>query len=81
MYYLISHTILLPMWGLQILLFGLGDSLVQRQSTKCKLCEDNVYKRNRIVHAMLINWFFLDWSLQLATLLNSHCYILPKLTD
>ena len=34
-HHLISRTIFLPMWGLQILLFGLWDRLVQRQSTEC----------------------------------------------
>ena len=40
-YYLISCAIFLPMRGLQILLCGLRDSLVQRQSMECQLCEDN----------------------------------------
>ena len=40
-HHLILYTIFLPMWGLQILLFGLWNSLVQRQSMECQLCEDN----------------------------------------
>ena len=40
-HHLISRTIFLPMWGLQILLFGLRDSLVWRRSTEWQLCEDN----------------------------------------
>ena len=39
--YLIPHTMFLRMWGLQILLFGLRDSLVWRRSTECQLCKDN----------------------------------------
>ena len=39
--YLISHTIFLLMWGLQILLFGLQDSTLRRRSSECQLCEDN----------------------------------------
>ena len=35
------RTIFLPMWGLQIMLFGLRDSLVRRRSTECQLGEDN----------------------------------------
>ena len=40
-HHLMSHTSFLPMWGLQIFLFGLQDSLVRRQSMECQLCEDN----------------------------------------
>ena len=40
MHHLMSHTIFLSMWDLQIL-FGLWDSLVRRPSTECQLCEDS----------------------------------------
>ena len=33
----------LLMWSLQILLFGPLDSLVQRRSTECQLCEDSAH--------------------------------------
>ena len=41
--HLISSTVFLLMWGLQILLFGLWDRLVQGRSTERQLCEDNVW--------------------------------------
>ena len=41
MHHLISCTIFLLMWDLQILLFGLWDSLVWRRSTEYQLCEHN----------------------------------------
>ena len=40
-HYLISGTIFLPIWGLQISLLGLRYSLVRRRGTECKLCKDN----------------------------------------
>ena len=42
MHHSISRNIFFLMWGLQILLFSLRDSLVRRRSTACQLCEDNV---------------------------------------
>ena len=41
--HLISSTIFLLMWGLQILLFGLWDGLVRGRSRECQLWEDNVW--------------------------------------
>ena len=41
MHYLISCTIFLPMRDLQILLFSLPDSPVQRRSAECQLCKGN----------------------------------------
>ena len=41
-HHLMSRTTFLLMWCLQILLFGLRDSLVQRRSAECQIiCEDN----------------------------------------
>ena len=53
---MISRTIFLPMWGLQILLFGpeaefvfgVWDGLVRRRSMECQLCEDNGF--NKVIH-------------------------------
>ena len=41
------------MWGLQILLIGLWDSLVQRRSTECQLCDDNARHQENTIALLL----------------------------
>ena len=41
MHHLMSLTIFLPMWGLQILLFGLRSCLMLKRSMEYQLYEDN----------------------------------------
>ena len=53
MHYLILRTLFLSMWDLQILLFGLWDSLVRSPSKECQLCEDNATPSPQYVCSIL----------------------------
>ena len=65
-HYLISRTMFLSMRCMQILLFGLWDSLVQRQGTECQLCEDNV---------IIFNDYVLIKSVYTAMIQNRTCFM------